>query len=148
MSYHMEAIGVIHSPFSQQTGTPIQSARSEAVGEVEVFAEFAEGLEGVEEFSHIYLLYLFDRVPDEIPLKNKPFLDDQEHGIFATRYPVRPNKLGFSVVKLLKREGNRLTVQGVDMLDGTPLLDIKPYFPDFDVFASTRHGWYEKRAYK
>lgn len=148
MSYQVEAIGVIHSPFQEKIGMPIQSARSETLGEVEVFAPFAEGLDGVEEFSHLYLFYLFDRSPDETPLKNKPYLDDREHGIFATRYPVRPNKLGFSVVRLLKREGNRLTVQGVDMLDGTPLLDIKPYLPDFDVFASTRHGWYEKRAYK
>lgn len=148
MNYQVSPIGVIHSPFLEQSGMPIQSARSEAVGQVEVFSQFAEGLEGIEEFSHIYLLYLFDRVSDDIPLKNKPFLDDHEHGIFATRYPVRPNKMGFSVVRLLKREGNLLTIQGVDMLDETPLLDIKPYFPDFDVFASTRHGWYEKRAYK
>lgn len=148
MNYQIEAIGVIQSPFSEKAGMPIQSARSDALGEVEVFAEYEAGLDGVEDFSHLYLIYRFHRSPDEIPLKNKPFLDDHEHGIFATRYPVRPNKLGFSVVRLLKREGRHLTVQGVDMLDGTPLLDIKPYFPDFDVFESTKHGWYEKRAYK
>lgn len=148
MSYQVAAIGVIHSPYREKEGMPIQAARSEAVGTVEIYPEYAAGLEGVEEFSHLFLFYRFHRSPAEIKLTVQPFLDDHEHGIFATRYPVRPNCLGFSVVRLLKREGNRLTVQGVDVLDGTPLLDIKPYFPDFDVFEATRFGWYEKRAYR
>lgn len=140
----LKAIGIIHSPYQQPQDTPIQSSRSTAEGWVEVFPEYAEGLEGVEGFSHLILLYVWHRAPSEVRLKVKPFLADFETGLFATRYPCRPNPIGISVVRLLERQGNRLHIQGVDVLDGTPLVDIKPYVPEFDVFSPERIGWYEQ----
>jgi tRNA-Thr(GGU) m(6)t(6)A37 methyltransferase TsaA len=133
-------IGVIHSPFTEQEGMPIQSARSTAEGRVEIDAAYAEGLKDIEGFSHIYLLYVFDRT-SETRLTVYPFLDDQPHGVFSTRFPGRPNPIGLSVVELLRREGTTLHVAGVDVLDGTPLLDLKPYVPQFDHHPATRTGW-------
>jgi len=147
MEIIFKPIGVIHSPFTEKDKTPIQASRSQAVGQVEVYPEFADGLKDIEALSHIYLLYAFHESRG-YKLHVKPFLDDREHGIFATRYPYRPNPIGFSVVKLLSRENNILTVEGVDVLDGTPLLDIKPYVPDFDHREEVRAGWYENRSKK
>ena len=124
---------------------PIQAAFSEAEGTVEVDPEYADGLEGIEGFSHIILLYLFHR-SDGYRLKVQPFLDDVEWGLFATRYPARPNPIGISVVKLLARDGNRLLVSGIDVLDGTPLLDIKPFVPRFDHREEGRVGWLEGKT--
>ena len=146
MEFSFKPIGVIHTPFQIPGETPIQAIRSTAEGSVEVNPEYSEGLEGVEEFSHLILFYVFDRSSNEIQLKVKPFLDDQVHGIFATRYPQRPNPIGISVVQLIEREGNLLKVRGVDMLDKTPLLDIKPYIPDFDVHITQKNGWFDHRA--
>jgi tRNA-Thr(GGU) m(6)t(6)A37 methyltransferase TsaA len=140
----MKSIGVIHSPFTEKMQTPIQPTLSQAVGQVEVFPEFADGLQDLEGFSHIILLYIFHQ-SDGYTLRVKPFLDDQLRGLFATRYPCRPNPIGLSVVQLLARRGNILEIEGVDVLEGTPLLDIKPYVPDFDVYTETRTGWYETR---
>ena len=145
MEYRMRPIGVIHSPFIKQELTPIQSSRSDAFGKVEIYAEFVDGLRGVEDFSHLILLYVF-HCSDGYSLTVKPFLDDQLHGLFVTRYPHRPNPIGLSVVQLVGRQGNILEVQGIDMLDGTPLLDIKPYMPDFDVRHDVRTGWYAHRS--
>ena len=147
MEIIMHPIGVIHSPFTEKDKTPIQASRSQAIGLVEIYPEFADGLMDIEALSHIYLLYAFHE-SDGYTLQVKPFLDDQEHGIFATRYPCRPNPLGLSVVKLLSRKENSLTVEGIDTLDGTPLLDIKPYIPDFDLRTDVRTGWYETRSKK
>ncbi len=147
MEFIFKPIGVIRSPFTEKDKTPIQASRSQAVGQVEVYPEFADGLKDIEALSHIYLLYAFHE-SQGYQLQVKPFLDDKEHGIFATRYPYRPNPIGFSVVKLLSREGNVLTVEGMDVLDETPLLDIKPYVPDFDHRADVRAGWYETRSQK
>jgi tRNA-Thr(GGU) m(6)t(6)A37 methyltransferase TsaA len=141
----MKPIGVIHSPFTQKDQTPIQASRSPAVGQVEVYPEFTEGLQDLEELSHIILLYVF-HCSSGYQLRVKPFLDDHLRGLFATRYPCRPNPLGLSVVRLLERRGNILEIQGVDVLDGTPLLDIKPYVPDFDVRSEVRTGWYARRS--
>ncbi len=141
----MRPIGVIHSPFTDKKQTPIQPTRSEAVGQVEVYPEFAEGLQDVEGFSHLILLYVFHQSAG-FSLRVKPFLDDALRGLFATRYPCRPNPIGLSIVRLLARRDNRLEIEGVDMLDGTPLLDIKPYVPDFDVKLDVRAGWYETRS--
>jgi tRNA (adenine37-N6)-methyltransferase len=138
-------IGVIHTPFAEQATTPIQSARSSAAGTVDIDPAYADGLQDIEGFSHLILLYVFHRSPS-YTLHVKPFLDDQTHGLFATRYPARPNPIGLSVVRLISRKGNRLEIEDVDMLDGTPLLDIKPYVPEFDVRLETRTGWYENRA--
>lgn len=143
----MRSIGVIHSPFTEKDKMPIQAARSQAIGLVEVYPEFAEGLKDIEEISHIHLLYVFHQSSGYV-LQVKPFLDDREHGLFSTRYPCRPNPLGISIVKLLSRQENSLTIEGVDVLDGTPLLDIKPYVPDFDLRTDVRAGWYETRSKK
>ncbi len=147
MEIIMHPIGVIHSPFTEKDKTPIQASRSQAIGLVEVYPEFADGLKDIEALSHIYLLYAFHE-SDGYTLQVKPFLDDQEHGLFATRHPCRPNPLGISIVKLLSRKENSLTVEGIDTLDVTPLLDIKPYIPDFDLRTDVRTGWYETRSKK
>jgi tRNA (adenine37-N6)-methyltransferase len=145
MEFIMKPLGVIHTPFTDPKETPIQSARSQARGQVEVYPEFAAGLDGVEGFTYLILLYAWHR-SEGYNLHVRPFLDDKEHGLFATRYPYRPNPIGISVVRLIGREGSRLEFEGADMLDGTPLLDIKPYVPDFDVRGDARTGWYEKRS--
>jgi len=146
MDFTLRPIGVIHSPFTDKKQTPIQPTRSQAIGRVEVLPEFVDGLDGVEGFSFIILLYIFDR-SEGFSLRVQPLLDDRMHGIFATRYPYRPNPLGLSVVRLLKRDGNLLEIEGVDVLDKTPLLDIKPYVPDFDLYqGEIRTGWYETRS--
>jgi tRNA-Thr(GGU) m(6)t(6)A37 methyltransferase TsaA len=147
MDIILHAIGVIHSPFHEKEQTPIQASRSQAIGLVEVYPEFADGLKDIEDLSHIYLLYAFHE-SSGYALKVKPFLDDREHGIFATRYPYRPNPIGISIVRLVSRQESKLTVEGMDVLDGTPLLDIKPYVPDFDLRTDVRAGWYETRSKK
>jgi len=133
-------IGRIHTPFQSKSDTPIQPFRSEAVGRVEVSEEYAEGLSDTEGFSHLILLYHFHKSTG-YQLMVTPFLDDQPRGLFATRYPGRPNQIGLSVVKLLRREGNILFVEGIDVLDDTPLLDIKPYVPEFAASEPIRRGW-------
>jgi tRNA-Thr(GGU) m(6)t(6)A37 methyltransferase TsaA len=145
MEFTLRPIGLIHSPFTEKDKTPIQPSRSQAIGTVEVFPEFSVGMDGLDGFSHLILLYIFDR-SEGYALRVQPFLDDRFHGIFATRYPYRPNPLGLSIVRLLKRDGNRLEIEGMDVLDGTPLLDIKPYVPDFDLQTNVRAGWYETRS--
>jgi tRNA-Thr(GGU) m(6)t(6)A37 methyltransferase TsaA len=145
MEFSMRPIGTIYSPFTKKEDTPIQAVRSQALGRVEVDPEFAAGLEGIEGFSHLILLYIFHE-SEGYELSVKPFLDDELHGLFATRYPYRPNPIGLSVVRLLKRDGNILEVEGVDVLNGTPLLDIKPYVEEFDVRQQTRSGWFETRS--
>jgi tRNA (adenine37-N6)-methyltransferase len=145
MEFVMQPIGVIHSPFTDKDKTPIQPTRSSASGYVEVFPELAEGLLDLEGFSHILLLYVFHQ-SDSYTLRVKPCLDDQLRGLFATRYPCRPNPIGLSIVRFLTRRENILDIDGVDMLDGTPLLDIKPYVPEFDIVSDVRTGWYTHRS--
>jgi tRNA (adenine37-N6)-methyltransferase len=144
MEFIMRPIGIIHSPFQERKQTPIQASRSQAQGQVEVYPEFAAGLEDIEGFSHIILLYVFHQ-SSGFELRIKPFLDDRQHGLFATRYPWRPNQIGISVVKLIAHDENILQIEGVDVLDGTPLLDIKPYVSEFDLRSGTRSGWVEGR---
>ena len=142
MKFQVEAIGVIHTGHATKDETPIQGAfQREAEGTVEVFPEFAAGLQDIGLFSHIILLYHFDRA-GKVELIRKPFLDDDSHGIFATRHPCRPNGIGITIARLLRHEGNRLLVSGIDVLDGTPLLDIKPYVPRFDSFTDASEGWF------
>jgi tRNA-Thr(GGU) m(6)t(6)A37 methyltransferase TsaA len=139
----LRPIGVIRTPFQRATGTPIQSSVSRgAEGRVELFAGFEEGLSDLAGFERVWLLYCFDRA-SEAQLMVRPYLDKVERGIFATRSPARPNHIGMSPVRLLGVEGATLLVADVDMLDGTPLLDIKPYVPAFDHFLVERVGWYE-----
>lgn len=139
----VKPIGIIHSPFQQATGTPIQPRAAEGVeGAVEVFSEYVAGLKDLEGFERIWLLYWFDRARfEKCALRIKPYLDDTRRGLFATRAPARPNPIGISPVRLLEVRGNLLRVRDVDILDGTPLLDIKPYFPQFDCFKVARSGW-------
>jgi len=139
-------IGLIHSPFKTKEETPIQGGfKPEAEGRIEIYSEYEEGLKDIEMFSHIILLYLFDRA-SEVILARPTFLDDNPHGVFASRHPCRPNGLGITVVKLLKREKNILYVSGIDVLDKTPLIDIKPYIPRFDCFEEASEGWVENLA--
>ncbi len=143
MLLQVQPIGVIHSPFTQPRGTPIQSAFADgAAGSVTVFDEFREGLKDLEGFERIWLLYWFDRAP-EGRLLVTPFLDTEQRGIFATRSPARPNPLGLSCVRLTAVEGGTLHVADIDVIDGTPLLDIKPYVPRFDHFSAARAGWFD-----
>jgi tRNA (adenine37-N6)-methyltransferase len=142
MKIELTPIGLIHSPHRQPEGTPIQPRYAEAVeGTVEVFPEFAPGLRDLNGFERIWLLYWFDRTP-AAQLVVVPFRDCQTRGIFATRAPSRPNPIGLSCVRLLAIEGRMIRVAGLDVVNRTPLLDIKPYVPDFDVFKVERIGWY------
>jgi tRNA (adenine37-N6)-methyltransferase len=145
MSILLQPIGVIHTPFTDPAQTPIQASRSTALGRVEVFPEFVEGLQDIGELSHLILLYVLHR-HDTYTLRVQPFLDDRLHGVFATRYPQRPNFIGLSIVHLLARRDHVLEFEGADMLDGTPLIDIKPYVPEFDVRTDVRAGWYSTRS--
>jgi len=134
-------IGTVHSPFKEPTGTPIQaSAAPESQGVVEVFPEYQEGLQDLDGFSHIYLVYHF-HLSQGFSLKVKPFLDDRPRGLFATRAPARPNPIGISIVRLDRIEGNRLFIREMDIVDGAPLLDIKPYVPGFDHRPGAASGW-------
>jgi len=138
----MKAIGIIYSPFQNKKDTPIQPYRSHAVGTVEIFEKYQEGLDDIDTFSHIILIYKFHKSKG-YRLKVMPFLDENLRGIFATRAPRRPNQIGLSVVRLLKRKGNILIVKGIDVINGTPLLDIKPYVPEFGPGEDIKIGWLE-----
>jgi tRNA-Thr(GGU) m(6)t(6)A37 methyltransferase TsaA len=140
----LRPIGIIRSPFKVKQKTPIQPFKSKAAGRVEVYKKFAAGLRDVTGFSHIIIIYQFHKSRG-YKLLVTPFLDRQTRGLFATRYPRRPNQIGISVVRLLKRRGNILFVKGIDVLDGTPLLDIKPYVPDFAVTTKVEIGWLKNK---
>ena len=138
-----QPIGVIHSPFSDLAEMPIQPvSENSAAGTVEIFPQFAEGLRDLDGFSHIYLITYLHKV-SETRLTVTPFLDDEPRGLFATRAPCRPNPIGLSLVKLLRVEGRFLHVANLDMLEGTPLLDIKPYVAGFETTGGVRSGWLE-----
>jgi len=140
----VKPIGTIHTPFSDPAGMPIQPAASgETRGTVEVFEEYRAGLEDLDGFSHIVLIYLFHR-SEGFNLRVVPFMDTEPRGLFATRAPRRPNQIGLSTVQLDRVEGGKLYIRNVDMLDGTPLLDIKPYVPEFDSRDEIRTGWLEQ----
>jgi len=135
-------IAFVRSRFSSTQGMPIQTvAAQDEEGVIELRPEFEPGLQGIEGFDFLILITRLHGVRQE-SLQVTPFLDDQVHGVFATRAPARPNKLGLSIVKLLRREAGKLHFSGNDMLDGTPVLDIKPYVPAFDVRQTDRVGWY------
>jgi tRNA-Thr(GGU) m(6)t(6)A37 methyltransferase TsaA len=137
-------IGVIHTPFKTQEGMPIQPSGGRGVqGHIDISPEHWEGLKDLIGFSHVILIYHFHR-SSEYTLSVKPFLDHELRGVFATRAPKRPNPIGISVVRLERVEKNRLCIQDIDILDGTPLLDIKPYVPDFDFVEKVEIGWLSK----
>lgn len=139
-----KAIGIIHTPFKKLEGMPIQPAGASGVtGTVEVFEEYRPGLDDLDGFSHVILLYHFHR-SDGFKLHVIPFLDREPRGVFATRAPKRPNPIGLSVVQLDEIKNGVLHIRNVDILDGTPLLDIKPYVPEFDRQTNIRTGWLQK----
>lgn len=141
-------IGIIYSPFKKIEGTPIQPAAANDVkGIIELREDLVEGLKDLDGFSHIILLYHF-HLSKEYSLSVVPFLDDASHGVFATRAPRRPNSIGLSVVKLVKIENNILHIENVDVINGTPLLDIKPYVRDFENREELRIGWLSEKTKK
>ncbi|HHQ45471.1 MAG TPA: tRNA (N6-threonylcarbamoyladenosine(37)-N6)-methyltransferase TrmO [Candidatus Altiarchaeales archaeon] len=146
MKIVLNPIGVIHTEFKRMDEMPIQGGLfPDNRGVVEVFREYAGGLSDIDGFSHIILTYFFSQ-SNGFELKVKPFLEERVRGVFSTRAPRRPNPIGITVVKLDSVEGNTLNVRGVDMLDGTPLLDIKPYIPEFDVRSDAETGWIRERV--
>lgn len=139
----LQPVGIIRSPFTQARGTPIQSIYADdATGTVEVHEPFADGLADLDGFDRIWLIYLLDRARPSA-MRVVPYRDTRERGIFATRSPARPNPIGMSSVRLLGVDGRVLHVGGLDILDGTPLLDIKPYVPAFDSHPGIRAGWFD-----
>jgi len=142
----LKPIGIIRTPFKEQKGTPIQPKRGKGIeGTIEIFQEYVEGLSDLDGFSHIYLIFHL-HLSDGYKLKVVPYLDNTERGVFATRAPRRPNPIGLSVVKLNRIEGSILYIEDLDILDGTPLLDIKPYVHNFDEPQEYRIGWLEGKA--
>jgi len=136
-----KSIGIIHSEFTEKKNTPIQGVfAKDAKGEVEVFPQYIQGLKDIEGFSHLILIYHF-HLSNGYSLISKPFLEDEQHGIFSIRHFNRPNPIGLSVVKLEKVKGNILEISEVDILDGTPLLDIKPFVSLFDNRDDAKNGW-------
>jgi tRNA (adenine37-N6)-methyltransferase len=145
-TFTSEVIGIIRSPFTQLASMPIQPAGAKDVdGEIEVEERFAAGLKDLEGFSHIILLYHFHQAR-RMELEVVPFLDTVKRGVFATRSPLRPAHIGLSIVEVLAVFGNRVRIRGVDILDGTPLLDIKPYVPQFDHRPDATSGWMRASA--
>jgi len=146
----MNAIGIIRTSFARHEGTPIQPSTAEgASGTIEVYEQYTEALRDLDGFERIWLLYWFDRTREFSSLV-KPYRDATERGLFSTRAPSRPNPLGISAVRLasLDLEKGVLAVEGIDVLDGTPLLDIKPYIPEFDAFPNSRAGWMDASGTK
>jgi len=139
-------IGIIHSPFKTPEGTPIQPTGAKDVdGSVEIFPEYTAGLDDLTGFSHIFLIYHF-HLSKKFSLKVTPFLDNRKRGLFATRAPSRPNPIGLSVVRLVDITDGSLMVKDIDVVNGTPLLDVKPYVPEFDVRQVDQNGWIGKRT--
>ena len=151
--FSFEPIGYVHSPYKSTQEVPKGlGARHEARGSLEILPQFEPGLTDIEGFSHLIVLWVFDRLsaPDRLELIGTPPADNRPHGVFATRSPRRPNPIGFTVVELVDREGRSLDVRGVDMLDGTPILDLKPYLSSIPE-DNLRRGWLaeaEARAHK
>ena len=144
MAITFSPIGMIHTPYKSKEGMPIQSSGSKGIkGTIVLKKKFKKGLLDLEYFSHVYLIYHLHQ-SFGYELKVVPFLDNQPHGIFATRAPRRPNPIGLTVVRLLSIRDNILEIENVDMLDGTPLLDIKPYIAQFDIHEIDKSGWINK----
>lgn len=150
MEFKYKAIGTIHSEFKNKEDTPIQSIFSDSIGTVEVLPEYAPGLQDLAGFSHAYLIYHFTQA-EEYSLTVRPFVQGKKgipRGIFSTRHYNRPNPIGISIVEILAFQGikaNMIKVRGIDVLDGTPLLDIKPYVTQFDARENVRNGWVDEQ---
>lgn len=136
-----QPIGIIHSPFKEVAGMPIQPCGAKkAGGSIELLTEYEKGLKDIKGFSHIIILYHFHKITHWVP-EVIPFMDNKLHGIFATRSPARPNAIGISILPLLRREGGLLYVEELDILDQTPVLDLKPFFGPYDNRLQVRSGW-------
>lgn len=146
MQITYNSIGIIKTPFTEPAGTPIQAAKSATVGTIEINAEYADALLDLDGFSHIILIYHFHL--SKTALQVKPFMDDAIHGSFAVRSPSRPNNIGISVVQLDRIEDNVIYFTGADVINGTPVLDIKPFVPEMDHRDVTKIGWFEKNIHK
>lgn len=141
-------IGIIYTPFKKPKGTPIQPDAARGIeGTIKVFPGYQKGLKDLDQFSHIILIYHF-HLSKRYSLEVVPFMDDSPHGLFSTRAPSRPNPIGLSVVSLTKIEGNKLYVKNIDIINGTPLLDIKPFVPEFDSPRAKKMGWLKKNVKK
>jgi tRNA-Thr(GGU) m(6)t(6)A37 methyltransferase TsaA len=139
-------IGIIHTPFTDIAGMPIQPAGARGIrGTIGIYSDYEEGLRGIEGFSHLILIYAF-HLCASYQLTVIPFLDTAPRGIFATRAPSRPNAIGLSIVQLIEVNGTTLVIEDADILDGTPLLDLKPYIPAFDSYPDASSGWFEQNA--
>lgn len=150
MKIEMESIGTIHTEFTKIEGMPIQPTGAKGVkGTIKIKAKYADGLKDLDEFSHINILYLLHKVEGYM-LEVKPFMDNNTHGVFATRSPKRPNRIGSSIVKINKIEGNTIYIENIDVLDETPLLDIKPHVPQLyeDTVDDLKIGWFESNHKK
>lgn len=143
MELNLRPIGVIRSPYKTPSECPRQGRLSDEVSVVEVFPEFEEGLKDIETCTHLIILYWLDRARRNV-LTAVPPHDGREHGVFATRSPHRPNPIGFAVVELLERRGRELVVKWLDAVDGTPVVDIKPYSPAMDCVENAKVGWFEE----
>ncbi|MDI3502212.1 MAG: tRNA (adenine37-N6)-methyltransferase [Archaeoglobi archaeon] len=143
MEFSVKPIGVIRSPYKEKSDAPHQGRFSKEIFEIEVFPEFEEGLKDVETCSHLIVLYWLHKA-DRNKLIAIPPHDKREHGVFATRSPHRPNPIGFAVVELVERDGRILKVRGLDALDGTPVIDIKPYSSAVDCVENAKIGWFEE----
>ncbi len=148
MSITIQPIGIIETPFNDLKGMPIQpSGAANIEGTIIINKEYEQGLNDLEGFSHIILLYHFHH-SQGYNLMVTPFMDDKKRGLFSTRAPKRPNPIGLSIVQLIKREENKIFIKGIDVLNGTPLIDIKPYVPGFDAKEVTKLGWLDKNYKK
>jgi tRNA-Thr(GGU) m(6)t(6)A37 methyltransferase TsaA len=143
----LQPIGVIRSPYKNTEKAPYHGYRSEEISQIELFKEFTEGLKDIEGFSHLIVIYWFHKSQGYHLLVKTPW-DNNLHGLFATRSPHRPCPLGLTVVELVAREQNILKVKGLDAVDGTPLLDIKPYIPEVDERSVAKLGWLEGKLGK
>jgi len=138
-------IGIIHTPFKSLKGIPIQFSFSNVKGTIELFPDYINGLEDLSGFSHLYCLYFFDMVKQPVPLQSKPFLMNEKKGVFAIRTPFRPNPIGISILEIINVKENKIAVKNIDILDKTPLLDLKPYVAEFDNVETTKIGWLRDR---
>ena len=141
MKITFDPIGIVHSPFNKLEEMPIQPSGSrETRGKLEIYPPYGQALQDLDGFSHLIAIYYFHKSKGWKPIVT-PFLDKHEHGLFSTRAPKRPNPIGLSVLKILEIKSNKIFVQHIDILDGTPLLDIKPYVPQFDAAEDVHIGW-------
>ncbi|PIE01398.1 MAG: tRNA (N6-threonylcarbamoyladenosine(37)-N6)-methyltransferase TrmO [Acidobacteria bacterium] len=143
-TYEITSIGTIYTPFEQKVGVPVQAKMGGSIeGYIEMKDPFVEGLKDLEGFSHAHLIYVFNRHND-YKMIVRPYMDETLRGVYATRCPKRPNQIGLSLVELVEIKGSRVSFKGVDMLNGTPLMDIKPYYHDFDHRENSSAGWLDK----